>query len=54
MRKLDGQKFIQNLCLSFIFIAFTLRFLIDISWEVYIIVVGIPILFICVLLSLKP
>jgi hypothetical protein len=53
MRKLDGGKFTQNLCLSFIFIAFTLRFLIDISWEVYIIV-GIPILFICVLLSLKP
>jgi|LFRM01.1.fsa_nt_gb hypothetical protein len=54
MRQLDGRKFIQNLSISLIFIAFTLRFFTDLSWVVYIIVVGIPILLICVLLSSKP
>lgn len=46
MRKLNGQKFIQNFALSFIFIAFTLRFL-GTYWEAYI-VVGILVLILCV------
>jgi hypothetical protein len=52
MRKIDGQKFIQNLALSLLIIPFVLRLLPNINWEAYF-AVGILILFLCIFVQKK-